>query len=46
MNETKKLMAIAKLKQILRWSDRLGSDEIIEINEIIKLLKDGKNSNN
>lgn len=39
-------MAIAKLKQMLKWSDRLGSDEVIEVNEVIKLLKDGKNSNN
>ena len=31
--------AIKRLKEMLSWSDRLGSDEIYEINEIIKLLK-------
>lgn len=28
-----------RLKDMLKWSDRLGSDEIYEINEIIKLVK-------
>ncbi len=32
-------IAIEMLKGILHWSDRIGSDEIAEINEIIKLLK-------
>ena len=31
--------AINKLKAILQWSDRIGSDEIHEIKEIIKLVK-------
>jgi hypothetical protein len=31
--------AIQKLQQMLDWSDRLGSDEIAEINSIILLLK-------
>ena len=30
---------ISKLKSILLWSDRIGSDEICEINEVIKLLE-------
>lgn len=33
-------MAKLKLKQMLSWSDRIGSDEIVEINEVIKLLGD------
>ena len=28
-----------RLKNMLLWSDRLGSDEIYEIKEIIKLIK-------
>jgi len=31
--------AIEMLKNILAWSDRIGSDEINEINEIIKILE-------
>ena len=31
--------AIKRLKEMLRWSDRLGSDEISEIQEIIKILE-------
>ena len=31
--------AINKLKSMLLWSDRIGSDEISEINDIIKLLE-------
>ena len=31
--------AIKRLKEMLRWSDRLGSDEIFEIQEIIKILE-------
>ena len=32
--------AIKRLKEMLNWSDRLGSDEIFEIQEIIKLLQE------
>ena len=32
--------AIKRLKEMLRWSDRLGSDEIFEIQQIIKLLQE------
>lgn len=35
--------AINRLKGLLSWSDRIGSDEIHEINSIIHILK--KNSN-
>ena len=31
--------AIKRLKQLLNWSDRLGSDEIFEIQQIIKVLE-------
>ena len=31
--------AIKRLKEMLRWSDRIGSDEIFEIQQIIKLLQ-------
>lgn len=31
--------AIQRLQQMLDWSDRLGSDEISEINSVILLLK-------
>ena len=31
--------AIKRLKEILNWSDRIGSDEIFEIKQIIKLLE-------
>tara|TARA_R100001440_G_C2453917_1_gene108649 strand:+ start:56 stop:184 length:129 start_codon:yes stop_codon:yes gene_type:complete len=31
-------IAIEMLKGILSWSDRIGSDEISEIQEVIKLL--------
>ena len=31
--------AIKRLKEMLNWSDRLGSDEIFEIKQIIKLLE-------
>lgn len=34
--------AISMLKNMLQWSDRIGSDEIYEINDVIKLLKDEK----
>jgi len=32
--------AINRLKNMLNWSDRLGSDEIAEIKEIISVLED------
>ena len=32
--------ARTKLIGLLNWSDRIGSDEIHEINEVIMLLKD------
>lgn len=31
--------AIKRLKEMLNWSDRLLSDEIFEIKQIIKLLE-------
>ena len=31
--------AIKRLKEMLRWPDRLGSDEIFEIQQIIKVLE-------
>ena len=31
--------AIKRLKEMLRWTDRIGSDEIFEIQEIIKILE-------
>ena len=36
--KTKIKITISMLKGILSWSDRIGSDEISEIQEIIKLL--------
>jgi len=33
--------AINRLKGMISWSDRLGSNEIYEIKEIIKLLENG-----
>tara|TARA_B100001057_G_scaffold81553_1_gene77043 strand:+ start:246 stop:359 length:114 start_codon:yes stop_codon:yes gene_type:complete len=35
-------IAIKKLQDMISWSDRLGSDEIIELREVIKLLKENK----
>ena len=32
--------AIKRLKEMLNWSDRLGSDELFEIRQIIKILQD------
>ena len=32
--------AIKRLKEMLNWSDRIGSDEIFEIQKIIKLLQE------
>jgi len=37
--ETNVKIAIEMLKGILKWSDRIGSDEISEIQETIKVLK-------
>lgn len=34
--------AIKKLKAMLEWSDRLGSDELSEIEEIIEILESEK----
>lgn len=31
--------AINRLKAMLQWSDRIGSDEIVEIREIIEMLE-------
>lgn len=31
--------AIKRLKELLLWSDRLGSDELIEIRSIVKILE-------
>jgi len=31
--------AILRLESLLDWSDRIGSDEIYEVEQIIKLLK-------
>ena len=31
-----------RLKLMLQWSDRIGSDEINEIEELIKILEDEK----
>ena len=33
--------AVKKLKDMLKWSDRIGSDEIYEIHTIINLLEEG-----
>ncbi len=37
-----KVKAISKLRGMLGWSDRIGSDEVSEICEIINLLDDNK----
>ena len=34
--------AIQRLKELLKWSDRLGSDETQEIKEVINLLENKK----
>tara|TARA_R100000700_G_C3110663_1_gene103789 strand:+ start:329 stop:487 length:159 start_codon:yes stop_codon:yes gene_type:complete len=39
MNKSK---AIMKLRSMLGWSDRIGSDEVYEICEIINLLDENK----
>lgn len=38
--------SINRLKNLLKWSDRLGSDEINEINEIIKSLEKSNKTKN
>jgi|TARA_R100001086_G_scaffold93846_1_gene46606 hypothetical protein len=38
MKDKKEKIAINMLKGLLDWSDRIGSDEISEIQEIIKIL--------
>ena len=35
-----------RLKLMLQWSDRIGSDEINEIEELIKILEDEKQKQN
>ena len=32
--------AIKRLKEMLNWSDRLGSDEIFQLQQIIKILEE------
>ena len=45
--DSKILITINRLKGILNWSDRIGSDERAEIEDIIKFLKRGfKHINN
>lgn len=42
MEHTKKTrvqIAIRSLRDMLKWSDRIGSDEIAEINFVINTLK-------
>lgn len=39
MNKVISIAAISRLKSLLEWSQRLGSDETNEIKNIIKLLK-------
>ena len=34
--------AIDRLQHMIQWSDRIGSDEINEIEELIKILEDEK----
>ena len=37
---------IDRLKLMLQWSDRIGSDEINEIEELIKILEDETKTQN
>lgn len=37
---------ISRLKGMIAWSDRLGSDELIEIRELIKILENEKTREN
>ena len=40
MNDKDKIIAAANMiKGLLSWSDRIGSDEIGELNAILKVLK-------
>lgn len=34
--------AIDRLRSIIQWSDRLGGEEVHEIQNIIKILQDSK----
>jgi len=34
-------IAIIRLKAMLEWSDRIGSDEVYEIKNIVQLLEKG-----
>lgn len=38
---TNKAKAIKRLKEMLKWSDRLGNDERLEIEKIILILLQG-----
>ena len=37
---------IERLQHMIQWSDRIGSDEINEIGELIKILEDEKQKQN
>jgi hypothetical protein len=39
METINNIKAKKRLKQMLQWSDRIGSDEIHEIKEIIRILE-------
>jgi len=39
MNKAISIAAINRLESLISWSDRIGIDEIYEIQNIIKLLK-------
>ncbi len=41
MSDVKRFTAINRLRNMLMWSDRIGSDEIYEIQSVIKLLQKG-----
>lgn len=38
-NQTEVSIAIRALKSMIKWSDRIGSDEIAELEYVINLLK-------
>lgn len=38
-NQTEVSIAIRSLKSMIKWSDRIGSDEIAELNYVIDLLE-------
>ena len=39
MSNVKRFTAIKRLRDMLVWSDRIGSDEIYEIQSVIELLQ-------